>query len=350
MIIWQYDRKSIKWVLLLVMVLASNLILYRSPITHLVIPEETKWLILGSIIDLAIISPLLVMAIDRKKKFNLKRLIILMAGGLVSARFLIPAEYFEPFKAVSYAGFAVEGSLLLLEMALFFLLVRYMPAIIKQARSSEESLLFSFPTAVEGKLHNYPIVKAVAAEFLMFYYAFMSWKKSPAKGNGFFTLHKNSSLAAMQIMLIHAVVIETIGVHWLLHEMSAILSIIMLILNVYTVIFFIGDIQAVRLNPLKMTDQSLYISLGLAKKMVLPIDNIESITIDPELLGAKLDRKTTIDFIAKDFDTVTPHMILELKRPSRATYLFGMEKTYTRVALRLDSPAEFLEALKERMS
>jgi hypothetical protein len=335
---------------LLVLVLGSNFLLYRSPISPMVLPEETKWVILGSLLDLAIVSPLLVLAIYRKRNFSVKHFIILMAGGLVFARFLIPAKYFEPFVAISYLGFAIEGLLLLLELTLLFMLVRYMPAIIHQVRMSDDSLLFSLPTVVEEKVRKHPIVQIVAAESLMFYYAFSSWKKSSPIGEGYFTLHKNSSLVAFQIMMIHAIIIETIGIHWWLHDQSMLLSILLLILNVYSVIFFLGDIQAVRLNPLKMTDNDLYLSLGLVKRMVLSLDDIESITMDQKLLEKKIDKKTTIEFIAKDFETVHPQMILELKNPCSVTLFLGIEKTYTRVALRVDNPIKFHEALRERIS
>lgn len=347
---WQHDKKSYKWMFLLLLVLVSNFVLYRSPISPMVLPEETTWVILGSLLDLAIVSPLLVLAINRKRNFSVKRFIILMAGGLVFARFLIPAKYYEPFVAISYIGFAIEGLLVLLELTLLFMLVRYMPAIIHQVRMSDESLLFSLPTIVEEKVRKHPIVQIVASEFLMFYYAFSSWRKRSPIGEEYFTLHKNSSLVAFQMMMIHAIIIETIGIHWWLHEKSMLLSILLLILNVYSVVFFIGDIQAVRLNPVKITDNYLYLSLGLAKKMVLSLDDIASITMDQKLLEKKIDKNTTIEFIAKDFETVHPHMILELKNPCRATLFFGIEKTYTRVALRMDNPKKFHEALKERIS
>ncbi|MEH7343517.1 hypothetical protein V7122_06545 [Bacillus sp. JJ1532] len=79
-------------------------------------------------------------------------------------------------------------------------------------------------------------------------------------------MHTKSSLMAFQIMLIHSIVIETLGLHWWLYDKSVVLSIVLLILNVYSVIFFLGEIQAVRLNPVKITDNQIYLSLGLAKE------------------------------------------------------------------------------------
>ncbi|MEH7343518.1 hypothetical protein V7122_06550 [Bacillus sp. JJ1532] len=178
MLVKQIVRKSYVWMLLLILILSSNFILYRKSISPVVLTEETKWAVLGSLLDLAIISPLLILAISKKKGSFVKRFIFLMAGGLILAKFLIPIKYFEPFIWISYIGFAIEGLVILLEISILFMLIRYMPSIIKQVRKSDETLLFSFSVAVSKKVRNHPIVKVFSSEFLVFYYAFASWKKS----------------------------------------------------------------------------------------------------------------------------------------------------------------------------
>src|SRR5690625_2434981 len=134
----------------------------------------------------------------------------------------------------------------------------------------------------------------------MFYYVFTTWGKKPPTGESYFTLHKSSSFIAFQILLIHSIVIETIGIHWWLHDKLLWLSIILLIINIYTVLFLISNIQVVRFTPVQIEDNYLYVSLGLMKKMIISIDNIASITMDKNLLEEKLDTKTTIDFVARD--------------------------------------------------
>ncbi|OIK10678.1 hypothetical protein [Bacillus sp. MUM 13] len=346
MLVRKLGNKNYIWKALLFLVLGSNILLYRSPLSPIILLEETNLVTLGSIFDLAIISPLLLVVINRKKNGHVKRLILSMAAGIILARFLIPQEYFQPYKALSYGGFAIEGLLLFLELGLLFMLMRNLPAIIQEVRQSEEGLLFSFPSAVEKKTGKHPIVRAAASDFLMFYYTFMSWRKIPAAEENTYTLHKNTSMIAFQIMLLHAIVIETIGIHWWLHNYSAVLSLVLLILNICSVIFFVGDIQTIRLNPVKLSGSTLYLSLGLAKKMALPLDNIAEINTNPNELEKKTDRTTTIEFIAKDFEAMHPHIILELKEPQRAVLFFGIEKTYSKVAIRLDHPEKFIEQLK----
>lgn len=144
----------------------------------------------------------------------------------------------------------------------------------------------------------------------MFYYAFCSWKRKQKDG---ITIYKNSSLIAFQIMLSHAVIIETIGVHWIFHiiGISPIISVILLILNVYGILFLLGDIQALRLNPLYIDENSIYLSQGLLKRAQIFFENIEEIVINKEVLQGKLP-KDTLEFVPKDFEKIYPDVMFKL--------------------------------------
>ena len=104
----QKARQQI-WLLLLILVISSNTVLYRTDFGISILPVETKSVVLGSMLDLVIVAPLLILAWKRKK--SLKTLAILMAGGLVLTRFLIPMPYLEPFAAITWVGVAVEATL-----------------------------------------------------------------------------------------------------------------------------------------------------------------------------------------------------------------------------------------------
>ncbi len=55
-------------------------------------------------------------------------------------------------------------------------------------------------------------------------------------------------------MIIHATAIESIGFHYLLHQWNPVIAWILLILNVYAMIYFIAEIQAIRKNPIIITE------------------------------------------------------------------------------------------------
>ncbi|MFE3897042.1 MULTISPECIES: beta-carotene 15,15'-monooxygenase [unclassified Priestia] len=341
-------KKTVSFValFLLLLVISSNYVLYHSSFGLQSLPGDFNGVVVGSILDLSLVAPILFLAWQRK--FSLKYFIVLMATGLVAARFIIPSEYFTSFQSVMWLGVGIEGLLILFELSLLFMLVKNVPPILRRIRSSSLPLLFSFSRAVNEKFPKQTFIHILCSEMLMFYYAFGTWKKKPSTEGNTFTLYKRSSFITFQIMIIHAIVIETLGLHWLLHNTSIILSVVLLILNIYSIVFFIGDIQALRLNPLRVDDEHLYISFGLAKRMEIPFRDIAQIVEDAHILEQKVPN-TTIEFIARDFEAVHPDLLLILKSPIEATLFMGIKKKYQQVAIRVDDPNALKKIVKERL-
>lgn len=276
-----------------------------------------------------------------KQKFSLKSALLLCASGCLLARLIIPTELLAPYSSFVWGVILIEAMFISLELLLIVTFIKYMPKIIKEVKQSSLPTVFSYANAVDHFAKKYQIIRIICSEGLMFYYAFASWKKTPREG---ITLYKNSSYIAFQIMLIHAILIETIAIHWFIHQYSIVLSIILFIGNVYAVIFFIGDIQAMKLNPIHYQNGTLYLSLGLVKRVVIPIENIKTLIEEKSVLQGKLS-KDTADFIIKDLEKVYPDIILELKEPVHVTYFLGYKKVYKRVAIRSDSPLQLKEWL-----
>lgn len=331
---------------LLLVVLGSNISLYHTTFGISILPDNPNGAVIGSMLDLALISPILYLG--WKQTWSWKHVITAIAGGLVLIRFLIPIEYLAPFEAATWMGFAVEGSLLLFEILILAKLIKYLPKIVRSVKESHLPVIFSFSSAVDHHIKPIPIIRIICSEMLMFYYAFVCWKKKSPINNNMFTLHQNSSLIAFQIMMIHAIILETLGLHWWLHEKSLILSVIILIFNIYSVIFFVGDLQAVRHNPLLVTEECMYLSLGLMKRMKIKWSDIDVIIDEPKLLTQKLS-KNTIEFIARDFEAVHPNVILQLKHPINASLFMGINKEYEQVAIRVDEPNRFKDLIKKQM-
>lgn len=326
-----------KWALaFLLLVLISNFLVYRSPFSSHVIPDESFWLVAGSLVDFAIVVPLLVLLSFR---INAKQLLAVIAAGLIAARFIIPALYFEPFASLFYIGVAIEIFVLSAELALLGLLLMHTPKIRRFMSQQHGSPLFTLFPAVHENVKPNPLIHIVLSEALAFYYAFFTWKKQPPSDSTTITLHKNTSLIAFNIMLIHAIVIETIGIHWWLHDKSAVLSIVLLVLNVYSVIYFIGDIQATRLNPLTICDGNLNVSLGLNKRISAPLDSIEAVR-----WGAKPEADA-LSFVAKDFEEPEPQVVIDFHTPQQAVLFFGKTQPVSQIALKVDDPAKLKDLL-----
>ncbi|OAH58710.1 beta-carotene 15,15'-monooxygenase [Domibacillus aminovorans] len=331
------------WLLMLGFILSSNYMLYHTQIGVNLLPIKTNAVVLGSILDLMIMLPLFLMLYS--KKFSIKTAIVLSAAGCILARFLIPNHLLEPFVAITWIGIAVEAALIIFELMLIITFVRYMPKIIQKVKLSTLPVVFSFPKAIDEYVKNNPIIHMICSESLMFYYAFFSWKKTPPTG---ITLYKNSSYIAFQIMMIHAIVIETLGIHWWLHDKSIIISIILLVLNIYSVVYFLADIQAIRLNPMYINERSMYLSLGLLKRVEIEFNDIECVIEDSMILENKLS-KDTIDFIVRDFAKVYPDMILKMKKPVKAILFMGIQKEYSYVAIKSDNPTQLKEIILNKI-
>jgi hypothetical protein len=331
------------WISLLMMVLLSNIMLYNTQLGTSFLPAETKGVVFGSLLDLIIVLPLLFMLSQRK--FSIKTAIITAAAGCILARILIPNSMLQPFIAVTWAGIAVEVMIIALELMLIVTFIRYLPKIISAVKGSTVPLNFAFPSAVNQYVKKNPIIQVLCTELFMFYYAVFAWRKKAPEG---ISLHKNSSYIAFMIMIIHGIVLETLGLHWWLHEKSMILSIVLLVLNVYSVFFFLAEMNAVRLNPIHLTEEAMYMSFGITKRAKIRYQDIEMLIEEPDELEKKLE-KDTLSFIAREFEDGKPQMILKLKRPVVATLLMGIEKEYTKVAIRCDQPAELKAAIQRGM-
>lgn len=315
---------------LLILVLSTNFLIYQSSIQNYFSLQLNTGAVVGSLIDLAIVVPLLMYAAF---KLSIKQTIGIIVAGLVIARILIPTELFSPFTGILYAGIVTEILLILAEVSLILLVIWKIPKIRLQMRQVSEGTLYSLLPSVEKVVTKNILIRVVMSEFLMMYYAFFTWKKKAPNHEGVVTLHKKTSAIAMHMMLIHAILIETIGLHWWLHDKSLVLSIILLIFNIYSVFFFMAEIQIMKLHPLEIKNGKLYISQGLTARIVVPLQAIKEIE-----WGAKTPNKNTIQFAYKDFETVEPQAVIHLSRPVEATMFMGMKKSITEFAIRVDEP------------
>lgn len=333
------QRNSI-WLVLLLLVVCSNIALYQTSLYERTGANNEPDVVLGSLLDLLIITPILLMLY--LKKFSWKLAIAFIAAGCIIARLAIPLEHLAPYQFVVTGGLLVEAAIIAFELTVLIGFVLFIPKLIKQVRTDERPTLFAYKSIVEKRSSN-RIVHVLADELLVFYYAFASWRKQPQPG---ITLHKNSSYIAVQVMIIHALVLESLGLHWWLHSKAPMLSTILLILNVYGLFFLLADLQVMRLHPIRTTDKGIYISQGLMKRTYIPFEAIEEIITDPEQLALK-KQKNRAEFICRDFEEVFPQFLLKMKAPHKIEMMYGFKKHYDYIAIKCDAPIELLETIRK---
>lgn len=335
-------QRNTIWLALLLLVVCSNIALYQTSLYEITGANQSPDVVLGSLIDLLIVTPVLIMLY--LKKFSWKMAIAFIAAGCVLARVAIPNELLAPYEFITTGGLLIEAAIIAFELTVIIGFFIYLPKLVKAVRADNRPTLFAYKSIVEKRSTN-RLVHILADELLVFYYAFFSWRKKPTKG---ITLHKGSSYIALQVMVIHGLVLESLGLHWWLHSKAPVLSTILLILNIYGLFFLLADLQVTRLYPMRTTDKGIYISQGLMKRTYIEYAQIEAIIVDEAQLKLK-KQKNRAEFMCTDFEEVFPQLLLKMKAPQHVTFMYGFQKQYDYIAIKCDAPNELIATIQNKL-
>lgn len=110
---------------------------------------------------------------------------------------------------------------------------------------------------------------------------------------------------------------------------------------------FLAEIQAMRKNPIIVTEEKIIIQIGLGKKIIIPFAQIDTITFyKGELLKKE---KEVLDATVMEFIKEPPTFEIILKEPMKAQLLYGFSKTVSRVHLNVDEERKFYDAVTEKL-
>jgi membrane protein YdbS with pleckstrin-like domain len=339
-----------KWLLFLsltALVLITNFSVYH-------LDDFPKGMAIGSIIDFMIIIPLMAYFFIIRRNHSAKAISLVIAAGYGTAWLIIPNEHLAMVPFFNYFLIAAEGAFLLLELYLAFYIIKAVPKVWKYTINRKLDGEDLFPDRLETAVQQYmtaPLfLRIYLTEVNLFYYSLFSWKKKTRITPDSFTIHQKGSSIALYIMLIHALVIESIGLHYFLHMWSPIISWILLFLNLYTVMFFLAQIQGIRLNPIRISEEELVIRIGMTSRINIPLTNIASISHyqGPEKL-TRTQEKVTFLAIAPDLIPEKAQLEIKLHEPQTAHFLYGFTKTVSQVLIKLDEPASFQASLLKRL-
>ncbi|MEC3035052.1 hypothetical protein P9Z86_35105, partial [Bacillus thuringiensis] len=279
-------RKGI-WIGLVSLIMLSNYLLYALPI----VPAAPKEVVLGSLLDCMFVIPIITYFFIIRKRYSLTYIVPVVIAGYIFARFIIPSDYLQDFSYVSYIIVAGEIAFVCLELFLLYKIVRKLPTIIKkykEYKSEYSSFSYAIDAAFDATMKRNKLIDIIVTECKLIYYAFLSWREKVPEGEYVYSYHKKTGAIGVYIMIIHETLIESIGFHYLLHQWNPVIAWILLILNVYAMIYFIAEIQAMRKNPLIVTEEQVIIQIGLGKKIVISFTQIDNIAFYlDEFLTAK---------------------------------------------------------------
>ncbi|MFK4289408.1 MULTISPECIES: hypothetical protein [Bacillus] len=341
-------RKKGIWIGLVSLIMLSNYLLYALPI----VPAAPKEVVLGSLLDFMFVIPVITYFFIIRKRYSLTYMFPVVIAGYVFARFIIPSDYLQAFSFVSYVIVAGEIVFVCFELFLIYKIIRVLPKIIKrykEYRSEYSSFSYAIDAAFDATMKRSKAVSIILTECKLIYYAFLSWREKVPDGECTYSYHKKTGAIGVYIMIIHATVIESIGFHYLLHQWNPVIAWILLILNVYAMIYFLAEIQVMRKNPIVVTEEQVIIQIGLGKKVVLSFTQIDNIAFyKGESLTAK-EEKEVLDATVMEFIKEPPTFEITLKEPVKVQLLYGFTKTVSRVHLNVDEKRKFYDAVTERL-
>lgn len=196
-----------------------------------------------------------------------------------------------------------------------------------------------------------PAAEFLSNDFWLFYSVlilpFRRRKKEEGKK---FTYHKQSFYPTVFAMVLSLMIFEAIAVHILLlftlprHLWW--IYLIVLLLNLYAVVWFVGDYINISRRPHLLREKNLLLRLGIRFSGIIDYANIDSIqpTEQIPLKGKKRDRDSL--FLAlKDKCNV----YLELKESIDFYTFFGHSSGLKKIFLYVDRPQDFIEGIKEKL-
>ncbi|WP_099362520.1 hypothetical protein [Fredinandcohnia onubensis] len=311
----------------------------------------TDTLILASLFDLTIVLPLFFYLFVVRNRFSMITLLPVVIGGFWFAYFIVPHHDIAIFNYLKYGIFLIEGLFIAIELFLAVLLIRKIPTLIQNYKQQKENS-FYYPATIRGALNQTfgkkKLLDILVFDFTIFYYAFFVWKRKweSKADNHVFTIHTKSGYFGLFIMLVHAMIIEVIGVHFLIaHFWSPIAAWIFTIFDLYALLWIIADYQAVRLSPIVINDGKLFAQVGIRREIEVDVDNIKTIQATITDKKARSKEKDSFLITLPDFFEEDPQFEIGLITPVVAYLPFGKKKKITKLYVTVDEKEAFLQEL-----
>ena len=241
-------------------------------------------------------------------------------------------------------GAAVAGSLLPgvqirwltapAELILIGLLVR------KLARGSGD-----WVARLRSALPDTLATRIAVTEITLVWYGLCSWRMKPAPG---FTTHKRAGLVAIDAVLILAVLAEAIPFHFWLHggwRLGA------GALHAYSIVWLLGDLQALRLRPITIEDGALHLRIGLRWEARIPLASLAFAGPLGPAIGHPLTDPAQDPVAPLRVAVIgSPNLVLRFTEPQTLRKLFGIERRAEAIALLVDDPDGLAAAIRAARS
>jgi len=192
-----------------------------------------------------------------------------------------------------------------------------------------------------GGLRDRLIGGFVMTEVTILYHALFSWRAEPDVPADAIAIstHKRSGWGTVVVCFIVLIAFESIGLHLLVQHWSVKVAWIFTALDLYGVLWLIGDYHALRLRPTLIRPDTIELRHGMRLNATIARDNIAA--IEPITSEAQWKRKGTAKLALLD----EPKYLVRLREPVVAEGIAGIRRTIDSIAFLPDDVAAFERAL-----
>ncbi|MCM3671259.1 hypothetical protein M3181_20070 [Mesobacillus maritimus] len=236
--------------------------------------------------------------------------------------------------------------LILIELFIISFLILRLSKLFKSYKKNNNDE--NFPTKLQIVLmETLPkhIALIVSREITMLYYLFT--RKTRKEEGMAFSYHKEIGYNGVLFALIGVILIESVGLFFLLHAWIPVLSWVHLALNGYGLLYLVSDYRAIVKLPIILTEHDLFIRVGSRRQIKIPYERIASINGGDRFLDQKKE-KGIFKAILIEFDT--PQFELNLKEPVTTTNLIGKPQEIMKVYITVDDKERFRQTLHQRLA
>lgn len=257
---------------------------------------------------------------------------------------IICLVFYSALKQQQLSVYALSGLVSIAIAALVFdyLKVSQFLVALKDQEASQCSHELAIQAALANTVRSPLILKVLGTELLSLYYAFFANfdRSSVTSRNMLFSYTKSSNahdvflfvaLSQLPFLPFIHVLLETRkgpGVAWVVS-----------LLTLWSVIWYLAQVEAVRFRQIELTDEKLKYRFGLFWTADIPLSQIRTVRIidvteeidDTDLFSSPLGSKKNV--------------MLEFEAPVCFTGPYGIRKRNNKAAISLDNPGRFLRQL-----
>lgn len=288
-------------------------------------------------IDLLIVVPFIYLLLIRKTKIPKTTVVpIIMIGFVIGSLFL-------PKENQTYIKLFQVWVLPIIEISVVTFIIVKFRAAKKKLKAAQEDVpdFYDALRRICSEILPNSVIPLFATEVAVIYYGFINWRKEKLKPNQF-SYHKSSGTLAILGAVIFMIGVETFAIHILLAKWNNLAAWILTVISFYTAIQIFGFLKSIIKRPISVNHTTIHLRYGILNESNIELKNVQSIY--------QTNKELEKDDLTKQLSPLGllegPNVIITLTEPNILIGLYGIKKEFKTIALFVDEPKRFINAVK----